>query len=85
MNVLYLIGNGFDLRLGLPTHYADFLEYYKRQTPKLGAGRSQQEETIKMYKERLFSEMAERKKRGEEQWKDLEIALGDFTSAFADD
>lgn len=85
MNVLYLIGNGFDLRLGLPTHYADFLEYYKRQTPKLGAGRSQQEETIKMYKERLFSEMAERKKRGEEQWKDLEIALGEFTSAFADD
>lgn len=47
MNVLYLIGNGFDLRLGIPTRYADFLEYYKGQTPKLGDGRSQREEAIK--------------------------------------
>ena len=85
MNVLYLIGNGFDLRLGLPTRYADFLEYYKGQTPQLGSGRSQQEEAIQKYKERLFSEMAEREERGEEQWKDLEIALGEFTTAFGDD
>ena len=85
MNVLYLIGHGFDLRLGLPTRYADFLEYYKGQTPQLGSGRSQQEEAIQKYKERLFSEMAEREERGEEQWKDLEIALGEFTTAFGDD
>ena len=85
MNVLYLIGNGFDLRLGLPTRYADFLKYYERQTPKLGADLSLQEETIKKYKKRFFAEMAEREKRGEEQWKDLEIALGEFTTAFGDD
>lgn len=85
MNVLYLIGNGFDLRLGLPTRYADFLEYYKGQTPQLGDGRSQREEAIKKYKERFFAEMAEREGRGEEQWKDLEIALGEFTTAFGDD
>jgi len=85
MNVLYLIGNGFDLRLGLPTRYADFLEYYKGQTPKLGTDRRQQEEAIKKYKERFFAEMAEREERGEEQWKDLEIALGEFTTAFGDD
>ena len=85
MNVLYLIGNGFDLRLGLPTRYADFLEFYKGQTPQLGAGRSEQEEAIQKYKERFFAEMAEREERGEEQWKDLEIALGEFTTAFGDD
>ena len=85
MNVLYLIGNGFDLRLGLPTRYADFLEFYKGQTPKLGDGRSQREEAIKKYKERFFAEMAEQEGRGEEQWKDLEIALGEFTIAFGDD
>ena len=85
MNVLYLIGNGFDLRLGLPTHYKDFLKYYKGQSPELGADRRQQEETIKKYKERFFAEMAEREERGEEQWKDLEIALGEFTTAFGDD
>lgn len=59
MNVLYLIGNGFDLRLGLPTHYKDFLKYYEGQSPELGADRRQQEETIKKYKERFFAEMAE--------------------------
>ena len=85
MNVLYLIGNGFDLRLGLPTRYADYLEYYKGQTPQLGVGRSHREEAIKKYKERFFAEMAEREGRGEEQWKDLEIALGEFTTAFGDD
>lgn len=85
MNVLYLIGNGFDLRLGLPTRYADFLEFYKGQTPQLGDGRSQREVAIKKYKERFFTEMAEREERGEEQWKDLEIALGEFTTAFGDD
>ena len=85
MNVLYLIGNGFDLRLGLPTRYKDFLKYYEVQSPELGADRRQQEETIKKYKERFFAEMAEREERGEEQWKDLEIALGEFTTAFGDD
>ena len=85
MNVLYLIGNGFDLRLGLPTHYENFLEYYKVQIPKLGADYRQQEEAIIKYKERFFAEMAERKKRGEKQWKDLEVALGEFTMAFGDD
>lgn len=85
MNVLYLIGNGFDLRLGLPTHYKDFLKYYEGQSPELGADRRQQEETIKKYKERFFAEMAEREERGEEQWKNLEIALGEFTTAFGDD
>ena len=85
MNVLYLIGNGFDLRLGLPTHYKDFLKYYERQTPKLGTDRRLQEEAIKKYKERFFAEMAEREERGEEQWKDLEIALGEFTTVFGDD
>lgn len=31
MNVLYLLGNGFDLGLDLPTRYEDFLSYYKEQ------------------------------------------------------
>ena len=33
MNILYLIGNGFDLNLGLPTRYSDFLEYYFNRAP----------------------------------------------------
>lgn len=29
MNITFLIGNGFDLNLGLKTRYTDFYEYYK--------------------------------------------------------
>ena len=28
MNTLFLIGNGFDLSLGLPTDYKSFYKYY---------------------------------------------------------
>ena len=28
MKVVYLIGNGFDLNLGLKTSYSDFYTYY---------------------------------------------------------
>lgn len=31
MNVTFLIGNGFDLNLGLKTRYADFYKYYKEK------------------------------------------------------
>lgn len=29
MNITFLIGNGFDLNLGLATAYSDFVKYYK--------------------------------------------------------
>ena len=31
MNLTFLIGNGFDINLGLPTTYSDFLEYHASQ------------------------------------------------------
>lgn len=31
MNITYLVGNGFDLNLGLETRYADFITVYKNQ------------------------------------------------------
>lgn len=31
MNITYLIGNGFDLNLGLKTRYRDFYDYYVKQ------------------------------------------------------
>lgn len=34
MNIVFLIGNGFDLNLGLNTRYSDFYEYYKNQRAK---------------------------------------------------
>ena len=32
MNILYLIGNGFDLAQGLKTKYTDFYPYYIDRT-----------------------------------------------------
>ena len=29
MNIVYIIGNGFDLNLDMKTRYTDFYEYYK--------------------------------------------------------
>lgn len=29
--LLYLIGNGFDLKMGLKTRYSDFYDWYKQQ------------------------------------------------------
>lgn len=34
MNITFLIGNGFDLNLGLKTSYKDFYKYYKKKEPK---------------------------------------------------
>ena len=31
MNITFLIGNGFDLNLGLPTGYTDFIKYHREQ------------------------------------------------------
>lgn len=31
MNITFLIGNGFDINLGLPTKYSDFIEYHNAE------------------------------------------------------
>lgn len=80
MNMLYLIGNGFDLNLGLPTRYSDFLEYYFKHAPLNYKVTSQESRRIQECKD-LFRKTIENN-AGDQQWKDLEIALGKFSSQF---
>lgn len=69
MNILYLIGNGFDLAQKLKTSYQDFYKYLKEQTPK----------------NRVEAQMIEQITGNEcEKWSDLELALGQFTKDVAD-
>lgn len=69
MNILYLIGNGFDLAQGLKTSYQDFYDYLKTQTPVNS----------------IAALMLEHIKGPEvELWKDLELKLGEFTSEVSD-
>ena len=63
MNVLFFIGNGFDLNLGMKTSYVDFYSYYKNVHTDSIPIRKLKEEISNNYK----------------NWSDLELALGKYT------
>ena len=64
MGVVYIIGNGFDLQVGLPTRYSDFYKYY--------IGLKSKSESVKKLKEAI--------NENPKDWSDLEIALAQHTS-----
>ncbi len=72
MNITYLIGNGFDLNMGLKTRYSDFLRHYLRRRSKSIA--------IATGKERIRQQMQD----GINTWADMEIALGKLTTIYGD-
>ena len=70
MYLLYFIGNGFDLNVGLKTKYADFLnDYLSISSPN---------ETVQAGKNLVQQEM----KTNIDTWADMEIALGKLSSKF---
>ena len=69
MNLLYLIGNGFDVNLKIRTDYQSFYDYYIAQESA--------DDAVKLVKEDL-------KKNRYAQWSDLELGLGKFTSQLKD-
>jgi hypothetical protein len=64
MEILYIIGNGFDINLGMKTRYSDFYTYYKTTNSK--------SEAIQKMKESISNNI--------ENWSDLELAFGRYTS-----
>lgn len=62
MNILYIIGNGFDINLGLKTRYADFYKYYQAQPSN----------------DDLISKLKKEIEIGITNWSDLELALGKY-------
>lgn len=63
MNILYFIGNGFDVAQGLKTRYPDFYRSYKQSSP------------VNEEERKIIASIDDSK----EKWSDLEIALGLFT------
>lgn len=63
MNILFIIGNGFDLNLGMKTRYSDFYKYY--------ASRKSTSNLIQNLKNEIDGDI--------ENWSDLELALGRYT------
>lgn len=64
MNIVFLIGNGFDLEIGLKTSYCDFLSYYLSQNSKAS----------------IVSALKEDIKNNIETWADLEKRIGAYLS-----
>lgn len=67
MNITYLIGNGFDLNLGLPTKYSDFIPTYVDQKSGNTA--------IDKFKSAVTKDLT--------LWSDAELAFGKITSKFS--
>jgi len=63
MQILYIIGNGFDLNLGLETSYNHFYHYYKTVESDNSNVQKLKKNISKTY----------------ESWADLELALGNYT------
>ena len=67
MRILLIVGNGFDLNLGLPTSYRHFYKYYLEHTES-------RNEHVKKLKTIIKDDI--------ENWSDLELKLGEVTEQF---
>lgn len=75
MKIVFIIGNGFDICLGLKTKYEDFYNYYlNKETPEY-------KPQVKNLKEHLKKDHSE--KDGYKYWSDLEIGMGNYTTNFS--
>jgi hypothetical protein len=63
MQILYLIGNGFDVNLNMKTRYTDFYKFYQKIETE--------SDVLKNLKENI--------KKDVNTWSDLEIRLGEYT------
>lgn len=67
MNITFLIGNGFDLNLGLKTGYTNFLEYYTHDERKKTA---------------LIEDFVKNILENRPLWSGAEVAFGEYTASF---
>lgn len=75
MQLLYLIGNGFDINAGLNTRYSDFYNYY--------INKENRDENIKCIKASINNYLSNKKLELEKiNWSDLELALGQYCETF---
>lgn len=71
MNITFILGNGFDIQLGLRSRYSDFLKEYIKIAP-------QDNDNIKKFKSYLS------KKTSQELWSNAEAAMGMYLKGYSD-
>lgn len=69
MNIVFFLGNGFDLNMNLKTSYAAFLENY------FGENQNSEDEAIQMFLKII-------QENNNDVWSDVELALGKCTNSF---
>ena len=69
LNITFLLGNGFDLNLGLETGYTSFLKDYRNV-------RNEESEYIKWFKDEVLKD--------EKLWSSAEVAFGIRTKIFSE-
>ena len=75
MKVVFIIGNGFDINLGLATQYENFYRFY------LGLDSSNDSIQVKKLKEHLKNDQDQESRY--QYWSDLEIGMGNYTVNFS--
>ncbi|MBR3978356.1 MAG: hypothetical protein IKJ94_01885 [Oscillospiraceae bacterium] len=70
MNITFLLGNGFDLQLGMKTGYKSFLDWYVAQQTD--------DPDVAQFREYLKDEKSQ-------WWSDAEIAMGQYLGNFSDE
>ena len=68
MNFVYLIGNGFDINLGMETSYDKFYEFYEQQKCTSSV--------VEKFKSEISDDL--------QKWADLEVSLGSYTKEVKD-
>lgn len=74
MNIVHIIGNGFDLNQGLPTSYAHFYEFYFQLVPQ-----EKDTEVVRKMRELLAKKLYDKRT---DRWSDLEKTLGEVAAEF---
>ena len=81
MNIVYLIGNGFDINLGLNTRYCDFYKYYLESQQSDNS--NPHIKTLKKSLKTFLDQIPLLNTKDEcAKWSDLEFALGEYTKDF---
>lgn len=68
MNITFLIGNGFDLNIGMKTRYSDFYQHY------INLSDNNNHPLVQSLKDSLISDI--------ENWADFELRFGEYCSKF---
>ena len=74
MKITFLIGNGFDVSMGIESSYSKFYEWYCKQPSIL--------KYIKDFKANIQKDMRQDIPDEEKTWADFEVGLGKYTAEF---